>query len=41
MSNQKTENEAIAKDLFRAVRGHWSSEVYNNIRDTTLAEDKL
>ncbi len=41
MSNQKTENEAIAKDLFGAVRGHWSSEVYNNIRDTTLAEDKL
>ena len=41
MSNQKTVNDAIAKDLFAAVRGHSSSEVYNNIRDTTLAEDKL
>ena len=41
MTNQKAKSQAIADDLFAAVRGHWSSEVYNNIRDTTLAEDKL
>ena len=41
MSNIKATTQVIANDLFQAVRGHWSSEVYNNIRDTTLAEDKL
>ncbi len=41
MSNQKIVKEVNAAELFRAVRGHWLSEVYNNIRDTTLAEDKL
>jgi predicted transposase YbfD/YdcC len=41
MSNVNVSTQAIANDLFGAVRGHWSSEVYNNIRDTTLAEDKL
>jgi predicted transposase YbfD/YdcC len=41
MSNKKVTTKEIAEDLFAASRGHWSSEVYNNIRDTTLAEDKL
>lgn len=41
MSNQKVAKQASANELFQAIRGHWSSEVYNNIRDTTLAEDKL
>lgn len=41
MTNQKTKNEADAMELFTAIRGHWASEVYNNMRDTTLAEDKL
>jgi hypothetical protein len=41
MSNIKASTKVIANDLFDAIRGHWSSEVYNNVRDTTLAEDNL
>ncbi len=41
MSNVKVTTQIGANDIFSAVRGHWTSEVYNNIRDTTLAEDKL
>jgi hypothetical protein len=41
MSNQNASSFLLAQDLFKATRGHWTSEVYNNIRDTVLAEDKL
>jgi predicted transposase YbfD/YdcC len=39
-------SNAMVKDkkddeLFRAVRGHWSIEVSNHIRDVTFKEDKL
>ena len=39
-------SNAIVKDkddqeLFKAVRGHWSIEVYNHIRDVTFKEDHL
>ena|GEM_PF-4256829 len=37
LSNE-VENPA---EICRAVRGHWQVEVTNNLRDTTLAEDRL
>ncbi len=31
----------MARELFEAVRGHWSVETNNHIRDVTLSEDKF
>lgn len=41
LSNKKVNNEAEARELFEAIRGHWNVEVNNHIRDVTLKEDKL
>lgn len=41
MSNLIPNNAIIAKDIFDAVRQHWSVEVTNHIRDVTLNEDKF
>ena len=38
LSNGKAQQEY---DYFQAIRGHWSVEVKNHIRDVTLREDKL
>ncbi len=32
---------AKEEEICRAIRRHWQVEVTNNLRDTTLAEDKL
>jgi predicted transposase YbfD/YdcC len=41
MTNLMPNNDIIAKELFGAVRQHWSVEVINHIRDVTLNEDKF
>lgn len=41
MSNLEVVNQDNANICFQAIRGHWSVEVNNHIRDTTLKEDKL
>ena len=39
MTNSVSNSETKAKELFEAVRKHWSVEVTNHIRDVTLNED--
>jgi hypothetical protein len=41
MSNQKVTGQASSEVLFKAVKGHWSVETNNNIRDVSLKEDSL
>jgi predicted transposase YbfD/YdcC len=41
MTNSGSNNDKMAKELFGAVRHHWSVEVTNHIRDVTLKEDKF
>lgn len=41
MTNLMSKNDIMAKELFGAVRQHWSIEVTNHIRDVTLKEDKF
>jgi hypothetical protein len=41
MSNQKVTQQVQSDDLFKGVKGHWSVETNNNIRDVSLKEDKL
>ena len=35
------EQKKQCKEYFAAIRGHWSVEVNNHIREVTLNEDKL
>ena len=41
MSNEKMTGQDSSEVLFKAVRGHWSVETNNNIRDVSLKEDSL
>lgn len=41
LSNIRPDNEAQAKDLFDAARGHWAVETTHHIRDVSLKEDAL
>jgi predicted transposase YbfD/YdcC len=41
MSNQKVKIQDNAKELYQRIRGHWSVETNNHIRDVTLKEDAL
>lgn len=41
LSNKKVNSKSDAQEIFGAIRGHWSVEVNNHIRDVTLKEDKL
>ena len=39
MSNEKANTQPASEQLFSHVRGHWSVEVNNHVRDVTLNED--
>ena len=39
MTDSESDSKTKAKELFEAVRKHWSVEVTNHIRDVTLNED--
>lgn len=41
LSNMAVSDAGKAAELFNAARNHWQVEVNNNMRDCTLAEDKL
>lgn len=41
MTNQKVKTQDAANDIFTHIRGHWSVETNNHIRDVTLKEDAL
>lgn len=41
LSNARLENLCQAKELFEAIRGHWSVETTNHIRDVSFREDAL
>lgn len=41
LSNKKLQNQGDSLELFEAIRGHWSVEVNNHIRDVTLKEDDM
>jgi hypothetical protein len=41
MTNQKVAAQTQSDVLFKAVKGHWSVETNNNIRDVSLKEDSL
>lgn len=41
MSNGKARAQVQADVLFKAIKGHWSVETNNNIRDVSLKEDSL
>lgn len=41
VTNDKNEIEDTSTELFGAVRGHWSVEASNHVRDVTFKEDNL
>lgn len=39
--SMQNESEQIGENLFEAIRGHWSVEADNYVRDVTFGEDKI